>query len=487
MKKRLIAIALLLCTVLSLSACAKNYSLEKAFVENPVEYNTVNKSTEITALKGATHQNSWGCLAVFTKESKKIIFDMEKNAVVHTINDEKTNVYGFTVNDSAFILVCKDKETKLYDKNYNLIASADRQITSATHNLDMFVFDGSVYRVANDTVTKVGNAAFLPDISSFSYHVAGYYYVTSYSKVFVYNESLKLVSSWEKESTVYTTSAFILSNGNVLIQQTRVLPLDAKKFTYSDSMAKYELTSYIMNPKNGKLTEKNLDYVVEELVDRNNTEDSLFNAKIKNIAIIFPIENQVLQNGTNTVRMVSLKNNGKIDGYIFEDLEGFGHDDFEWITNDRFAYETTSGEIYITDKSGNFLASISDIDGCNKVGVVIDGVIYDWSFGNAFDLEEEEMTLVAALNDCFILKDEDAYYRYANGHKTSIGEEVYYNSVADYYIVDGEDNCTMYNSNGTKIGTFASYPYYVTSYDGNYIVRVYDVDNGEYRFYMLSE
>ena len=78
MKKRLIAIALLLCTVLSLSACAKNYSLEKAFVENPVEYNTVNKSTEITALKGATHQNSWGCLAVFTKESNKIIFDMER-------------------------------------------------------------------------------------------------------------------------------------------------------------------------------------------------------------------------------------------------------------------------------------------------------------------------------------------------------------------------------------------------------------------------
>lgn len=486
MKKRLIAIALLLCTVLSLSACAKNYSLEKAFVETPVEYNTVNESTEITALKGATYLNSWGCLAVFTKESNKIIFDMEKNAVVHTINDEKTNVYGFTVNDSAFILVCKDKETKLYDKNYNLIASADGQITSATHNLDMFVFDGSVYRVANDTVAKVGNAAFLPDISDFSYHVAGYYYIVTTSGVFVYNEGLKLVSSWEKESTVYITSAFVLSNGNVLIQQTRKLPDDAKKYTYFDGSNKYELTSYIMNPKNGKLTEKNLDYKIA-FAYRNDTEESLLNAKIKNVAVIFPIENQVLQNGTNTVRMVSLKDNGKIDGYIFEDLESFGHDDFEWITNDRFAYATTSGEIYITDKSGNFLASVSDIDDWNKVGVVIDGVIYDWSFGNAFDLEEEEMTLVAALNDCFILEDEDAYYRYANGHKTSIGEEVDYNSVADYYIVDGEDNCTMYNSNGTKIGTFASYPYYVTSYDGNYIVRVYDVDNDEYRFYILSE
>lgn len=93
--------------------------------------------------------------------------------------------------------------------------------------------------------------------------------------------------------------------------------------------------------------------------------------------------------------------------------------------------------------------------------------------------------------NCFILQDDEGtYYRYAMNNPQKIDGTLYtgYYTASCYYVVHTEDgDYEVYNNAGAKIGTFASDPYYVTSYDGNYIVRVYDVDNGEYRFYMLSE
>jgi hypothetical protein len=396
---------------------------------------------------------------------------MVKHSVLKTI-DNSLSVYGFTVNESTFLLVCGDKTTSLYNSNYNLIASANERITSVTYNLDLFDFDGTIYSAYGDNATMVDKSAFLPAISTFTDTVAGYYYVINTGEVHVYDSNLKWLSSWVKESSQYTASTFVLANGNVLIQQTRQLPNDAKKFTYYNG-SKYELTSYVMNPKNGKLTSVNLDFKVIEAA-YNDEEFSSFNDKIKNVAVIYPIENQVLLNGDYSYKLVALNNNGTIKGYILDNLPGFGAGDFTWFTNERFAYLGVSSQVYITDKSGKLVATFNDWGAYNNVGFITDGTIYDWSFNSGYNYKDDEMTLVATLNNSYILEKDNLYYRYSQNGKTLIGraENVTINNYDDYYVVKDGLSYGVYNSTGNKLTTLESIPSVIARYDGNYVLQV---------------
>ena len=491
MKKRLIAIALLLCTVLSLSACAKNYSLEKTLDGYTSEHHSINQSTHISKLNDADYEKTLGCFAIFTKDSERIIYDMEKRSVLKTLNNT-FRVNGFVIEDATFLLVSDEDSTTLYDRNYTELAEAKKIITSVTQRLDLFVFNGTVYRVSGNTTTEVGKSAFLPNIADFDETTAGYYYKTSSSEVYVYDSNLKPVSSWvyASDDDMGTSETFVLANGNVLIQTQRVLSNDAKKYDYEVpgylGTMKIDVVSYIMNPKNGKLREVNLDYVVTSVMINDGTEG--INAKIKNIAEIHLIEDKRILNAEEAVKMVSLKDNGKIDGYLFEGLVNFDpYGEFAWLAKDRFAYESMSGEYYITDQSGKTIATVSSISNYNEIGVVIGGVIYDWSLGNAYDLEENEMEIVRTMANCFILQDDEGtYYRYAMNNPQKIDGTVY-DIYYSYYVVNTEDgDYEVYNNAGTKIGTFESNPYVVASFEGNYIVRVRNADYN-YEHYIFSE
>ena len=500
MKKRLLSIVLLLCMVLSLSACAKNYSLEKTLDGYTSEYHSINQSTHISKLNDADYEKTLGCFAIFTKDSERIIYDMEKRSVLKTLNNT-FRVNGFVIEDATFLLVSDEDSTTLYDRNYNSIANAKKVITSVTtSNLDLFVFNGTVYRVSGNTATEVGKSAFLPNIADFDETTAGYYYKTSSSEVYVYDSNLKPVSSWinESDEDLGTSGTFVLANGNVLIQTQRVLSNEAKKYDYEVpgylGTMKIDVASYIMNPKNGKLREVNLDYVVTSVMINDGTEG--INAKIKNIAEIHLIEDKRILNAAEAVKTVSLKDNGKIDGYLYEGLVNFDpNGESGWLAKDRFAYESMSGESYITDQSGKTIATVSSISNYNEIGVVIGGVIYDWSLGNAYDLEENDMTLVSTKANCFILKDDEGtYYRYAMNNPQKIDGTVYtgYYTASCYYVVNTEDgDYEVYNDAGTKIGTFESNPYVVASYEGNYIVSV-SVWNSDdysytYEYYIFSK
>lgn len=478
--------------ILLLSSC--DYKLSKTFDDYESSYYTLTKSSSVSKLDGASYHSRYANLAIFSKSDEYIVYNMENNSVVKTFYGV-SNVIGFTVDGTPFILVNESAEnvTKLYNESGSYIATAKGQISSVTKNLDLFVFDNTVYRVSGGSASTLGNAAFLPSISSFNDTVDGYYFDYSASSspayVMIYDSNLNLTGSWQNDVFDEMSSISVLSNGNVLIQGRRDLPEDAKKYDLILEGEKYEFTSYLMKPKNGKVKKVDRDFIVlsAHYVD----EDSRYNNKIKNIATILPIEDKHVTYSAAAMKMVELKDNGKIKGYLFNDLPGYNQMSTVQISsNDRYTYKTSSGDFVIVNSKNKVIGTINGSatvsSYSNSNFIIINNVIYDWNLNEKYDLVENEMTVVKAMNNSLILSKDGKYYRYAGGALEDIGATSDVTLSEDYYIVkNGTSEFNLYNDLGTKIATYSSMPYYVTEYEGNYLMRV--SEGGMSRYYLISK
>lgn len=484
MKKLLSITCLIICLILMLSSCSKDYKLKKTFDEYE-SGSTIHSASKISELDGATYRSTYANLAVFSKSNEYFVYDLEGKKFVKTFADVD-NVYGFTVDGTPFILVHDEDMTNLYDAKGNHIATENEYIYSVTTKLDLFEFNGKVYRVEKNSATEIGAATFLTDISNFTTTANGYYYCISSNLVAVYDSNLRPTASWQKPYGTATTS--VLNNGNVLIQVTRELPQDAKKYTYIEGTKKYEMSSYIMNPKNGNTKSVNLDYKI--MLATYVTEDSMYNEKLQNIAYIYPIQDKYLSTSNSALKIASINNNGKIRGYLFNNLKNYDlSGDIMQVNSKRYVYESFTDDIMIVDGSGKVIGTINSITSYNGENLVIEDVIYDWNLNKKYDLDENNATISKAMAHCFIITKDGKYYRYSDTTTMQeLGTTSDISLYANFYVVKNQNEYNVYNDLGEKIVALQSDSsiYLSCSFEGNYIARTYSNTSG-YQYYILAK
>ena len=507
MKKQLISLGMIICILLSLSSCTKNYSLKNTYDKEVLEYEEFTKSQYVPELEGMT-QYSAGLiipvatnnLAVFkTADSKYTVYNVGQNKIVKTFEKaEKISLQSvYTVNGEAFSIIMvniKDGKTDIYSHNGEYIGSSEENINYLISYYGFFEFDQKIYRINDDgTVDSIGNSASLPTISSFTNYANGYYYVIKSSSVHVYDSNLKLTAAWEKGSSNDSCNICVLENGNVLIQSRHSVPQDAKKYTYHLGTTKYSLTSYILNPKNGKTRTVKLDYVISSV---DNNTSGYYAKGIRNVGAIYPIENKMLLD--NKVTYVSLANNGQINGYLFTDLKDHGSAEYTALINKNvILYKSESGNAYFVNLKGkvlhmsnsydSFVESILYTGSINQHYVIIDEVIYDWDFNVKYNLTKNEMTVALSTVNSIILEStkDNSYYRYdKDGNMTKIGEISNVTLENEYYVVNNAGSYAVYNYSGNKITTFTSKPYFFIRSQNSILVSV--TENNETKYYLLT-
>ena len=472
-----------------------------------LEYEEFTKSQYVPELEGMT-QYSAGLiipvatnnLAVFkTADSKYTVYNVGQNKIVRTFEKaEKVSLQSvYTANVESFsiiVVTTKDGKTDIYSHNGEYIGSSEENINYLISYYGFFEFDQKIYRINDDgTVDPMGNSASLPTITSFTDYANGYYYVIKNSSVHVYDSNLNLTATWEKSISNDSCNILVLENGNVIIQTRHSVPQDAKKYTYYSGTTKYSLTSYILNPKNGKTRTVNLDYVISSV---DNNTSGYYAKGIRNVSAIYPIENKMLLDNKHTY--VSLTNNGQIDGYLFTDLKDHGSAEYTALINKNvILYKSKSGSAYFANLKGEILYMAKSYDsyleslgytGCiNQHYVVVDEIIYDWNFNAKYNLAKNDMKVTLSMANSIILEStkDNSYYRYdKDGNMTKIGEISNVTLENEYYVVNNAGSYAVYNYSGNKITTFTSKPYFFIRSQNSILVSV--TENNETKYYLLT-
>jgi hypothetical protein len=185
--------------------------------------------------------------------------------------------------------------------------------------------------------------------------------------------------------------------------------------------------------------------------------------------------------------MVSLNNNGKIDGYIAQEFEN-SIAEYLILNKNTVIYQTLSDDINIATMKGKLIASLSNLPSqYNEHHAVINGAIYTWDLKNKYDLEENEMTVAKVMTNCMILKQGSKYYRYGSDVTvTEIGANVRFFN-AFYVVRTGTSTYIydVYNDLGVKLASLTDEPTYIVGlYEDAYLVRS-STSNG-YKYYYIS-
>lgn len=520
MKKLLPAICLFICILLSLSSCTRNYDLKDLFDDKGFEDRTFSKIQHIPDLDGMTYNQNTGSVTMLysdallrafkTAESDFVVYDAGQDKVIKSFSDVSSvfvsSFYTEDLIDYVIVVYTKDGKTEFYDRRGEYVTSVDEELPSGLfsfisinsrfglleigNNIYRANEDGSIDLVGSSDILPPSQYEFIPRVYNITDCANGYYYHQKATSIDVYNKDLEITATWKMADGNDRCSTHVLSNGNVLIQVEKKLSQDANDYTYSVDDEKYSLTSYILNPKNGKLKDVELGY---KIADNYNMKWSFADKRIKNVTVILPIEDKILL--SDQPKTVSLKNNGKIDGYLFSELKDYNATsrNITQVNENVVLYETKDGGACFVNLDGEILHTFDsyndffkDFQYVDNYYIVVDNVIYDWNFTAQYDLEENGMT-IAQNSFALILKNEkeNSYYRYdKNGSLTKIG------SVSDvileynYYVVNNAGVYELYNNWGEKIADFESKPNYV---HGNGNLAIISVnENGENMYYLLS-
>lgn len=483
MKKLLLLSIFLLCTVLSLSACTRNYKLKHVYEDADVEKSITNFS-HISDLDGTTYIKNADNLALFKNEDNcYIVYDIEKNKVIRTF-DEYERVDILSLNGTPVILSYTKSITSLYSSNGKYIANALEIIDSITVHCDLFEFNNHIYRIEDDqSITLLNKSVFLPSISKITRKVDDFYYVINNNSITIYDQKLSLRYYAEAPSSTDSVDFFILQNGNVIMQVTSIMSEDAKKYTYFEKILsyeyKYKLTHYIINPTLKSKRNIRFDYVINSVSI--NGKDSEKSSAIKNIASITPIKDKKLF--TSETKIVTLNNRGKISGYLYSNLKDLHFSSVTPLTNNYFAVKSEAGETYIVDIKGKILAVLGSAPNqYNQHAFIYNNIIYTWDLSFNYNLNTHNMSLVSIMPNSIILKKNSDYYIFdKNGSITPIFEVV----IAEdsfYVVYKKNDNVgyVIYNDLEEVIISLNKMPSLVVKHNETYIIKTGSGNNCQY-------
>ena len=498
--KKIIAILCLVLSLLLVVSCSKSISYSK-YYENEDDkdnYPKLTKNTVIESLSSMVYKTSVQDILVFENSGsadKSIYFYYpETDKILRSLTTLEKDLVDYEVfkkcNSNLILLLTKEtigegesQKTEytvtLYTQNGDEVAS--KKLDNYTNSsfdwnsvfsleekkLDLFIFNNKIYRIdTNGNVQLVVDNPFFNEIYDLDFKTNSYYYNinNTYSSnsgslpsAVVYNHDLERVFFWEApHSSFYACNINVLSSEKLLIQLLESLPFDSKKYDVFYEGAKMNLTSLLVDVKNGKEKEIKLDYIIEStvysssLVNLTDTKNPI-SSDVTDVAIVSYIEDKKVLSDTT---YVSLKaKNAKIRFEISPELDNLPTK----IAKERWIYETDSGEYYMLDNNGNIIATVSsDFYNSKKNAsyIAVDGKLYDYSFKIVYDYEADNKNLVTLL-----------------GHNAIFSE-----------VKDGETIRYLYTSSGLK--ELDNYHNYL---DQHYVIRNYNKTASTYDYFFYNE
>ena len=243
-----------------------------------------------------------------------------------------------------------------------------------------------------------------------------YYYVLG-DTVIVYDRSFNAVATWSfpDYATEFESNAFVLNNGDILVQYLYVADEDAKKYDVSvvddGETLKLNLESYIVSADNGKAKKVKLDYFVQDVVtnyelydkDAEKTENR-FTDNFDNIAEIVPIVDKKIDFSEANVDIVLMNNKGKAKGSL-KLLDGKATDLPIKIGDDLYQVRTLTGGA-IVKGNGKLVKAYNNQ--MRRVGACFIGevALYDLELNPIYNLVENDAEVIGSVGDTVYVRAE---------------------------------------------------------------------------------
>lgn len=373
-------------------------------------YNTAYEATDKTALSAAakvadlknmaySKDESMGNLAIFRNynakvgEAKLAVYNLDTGAVVKTLNQEKTvgeNADKFSRNLSIiecagnyFIYETYESWSNPYKTSYTYTlytalgvkidesgvkyGGGNPDVYPTRVNDDLIICNGVVYSVVDDVATKVVDKK-LVNIPNYDYKTDKFYYdvVEDYeSYVNIYDASFKLVKKIVGPSDATTTSMFVLSDGNVLIQSIYPVvdgegDIEFIQDGYNGPvLVKYDLVTSVYNVETGETKAFDVNYMVNSL--KNKLDESFVETfvadKIDNLAKIVEIVDKKIDEN-NAVYASVRTSDLRVIGYLGQEVAEQS-DIATLVADNRFTVTDKSGKTYLINEKAEVIGEVS--------------------------------------------------------------------------------------------------------------------------------
>ena len=476
MKKfRIFSIVLLIvCFALLLVACnsVKDNFSSKNYTENANPCFTT--ATRLDSYYGFTLASQNGQLVVFSKDSQKVVYNIEKGTVLGTYTDTTTEpimnyeitlfsneTFGTEI-DVPYYLVSQatqigtnvQYEYTLFDSlgQYQGVYHSNNPVAANTlveNRKDFVIFYNNAYRVKDDgSMEKLTNRTDISRaIPNLDEQCGDYYYDKDGNTLEIYNKSIDLVYTYYFPDYAQNEIYMPLNNGNIFIQYTVEKLDDEKKYTFTDynaanELKKYDLVQEVINIKKGKVKSvKNKYYVIDG--SSKASDASVFNGlkkSIENVAMGYEIKDKKIVRTTDP-KIFTMNNNGKVQKVINEDVQFIF---FEAISKDRIVFFDVDWNASLYDYSGKKIGDMAHVQATTKKFIVGQNNIYDFNLNRIYSLEYSGYTYYGRMGENVILRDADgARYLYTGTSEVK-------------KIAEAADSFTTTYGNTYKVGVYDS-------------------------------
>lgn len=493
---KLLSVILIVATVLSLGACGKQASLKNLLDKNYApSYPNVSKSSKLTELNDYVYEDDNGYLAVFSSSALEStthkIYSFKVNRVVASYTSDVTTSYQVSLVDNADGYVLRTTKLSLselqtevsyslYSGTADLVAKkegADASFplysgttyptpeevnpseVSYIYRDQLFIWDGDLYEV-DESGSFTNKGQYKNTTPTIDEHSDKYYYSFKNEEnnrsVTVFDKSLNAIFEWTAPMYVSDLFAFVLANGNVLIQYVYKADPVSEKYDIFHGGEKYFIRHLLLTPDNKKVATVNINYAIGDVVHAESLAEGYSN-KTENLAAVYSINEKRI----DKYDVVTLNNNGTVGNslMVFDMQASLPLP----VAANRFAVYLSTGEIMIIDADCREIAKINSYDSSFRAGyIVTDTGIYSADHKLIYDLKTNDAEVIISVNDTVFIKqtiDESTYKVLALtgvsvSHIVTISESGTTSFMPihnmGYVIRDSETNSSSYYTAGGK-------------------------------------
>ena len=479
--KILSVLTLILMLLLTLSSCGG------AFLENiDFSYNSLpvySGAVEVTNISGTV--SDYGNTVVYlydTSNRTHKVYNINTGNVVFTkelgaLDTRSVDIEIFRFRDQDLFIVRVDnsgelESLSLHDQNGTLIATSTKETELKTLCDELVVFDNAVYTLGKNGFEKTadldGNIRRLPIESNFDaiYVSKKYVYAVDDGQITVYTKKGEFKYGYTAPSYAENTSFSVLDNGRIVVQYLKELPDQSDKFDVIMNGVKSDLVTQIIDPSNGKIKNKNVDFVImgiissyQASISNNSTFKKDFNG---NIAAIIPIENDGFVNSDN-FKLVELYNDLKIRADfsdVFDYNVGFG--EFLIVSDGVMAVADDFGNLVFIKKNGKIIATLkNDSLHYSERFIVTDTAIYDYGMNTLYEFKKNGYEFATLSKMFVILKKDGEYFKFTiemqapQKINSALTGDEYEGTYLGMYCVKRNEGYAYLDATGRTVATFS--------------------------------
>ena len=376
---------------------------------------------------------------------------------------EKSNVV-MVGDETMFYLVKENKvdgntelSTAFYDAKGAEITSMAKE-SAPTVNADFLVIEDRYFRYEEGAfVLKFERSKLSQEIPTFTYWSEELYYAVGENDVVIYTVDGQYLNAYVFPIYAKKPFATVLSSGDLLVQYVVELPEDASNYDVYEN-AKLDLISIVYNPKNGKTTNVDLDFMVTANIARGVAQAEMSYSDyediakgINNMAIILMIEDKRID--SQNMMTASINNKGGLKKVLSNTHPNQIGAPVIPVAPDRFNAPLKSGNTVLMDQDGKVIGEISNLEEQNFVFLIADDRVYNMDMQFVYDFGEGGFKIHQILDYAIIFSNADGGVKYYIMTKdmTAPTELAITSETEYYYIVKDGDSYVYYNECGEEI------------------------------------